>query len=115
MDRELAMSVLNITSLNVCLPRMGALGHGDIVIRQQRSLGFLKRDYRDIVRRLVLGLGRDRGGIEPDTVQEAIDCDATFFVVGPLGVQPQSSGRSQTRRRLELLVVGIDFQEESGQ
>jgi hypothetical protein len=94
MDRELAMGILNIASLNVGLARMRTLGNGDVVIRQERSLGFLEGDNRDIVRRLVLGLGRNRGGIQPDAVQEAIDGDSTFFVVGTLGVEPQSRGGS---------------------
>ncbi len=94
---------------------MRPFGHGDVVVGQQRSLGFLESDDRDVVGRLVLGLGRDGGGVLADRVEEAVDRDPAFLVVGALGVEPLGGGGPQPRRRLELLVVGVDFQEEPGQ
>ena len=89
--------------------------HGDVVVGQQRPLGLFESADRDVVGRLVLGLGRHGGGILADGVEETVDRDSAFLVVRSLGVQPLGGGGPQPRRRLELLVIGVDFQEAPGQ
>ncbi len=114
-DVVLPVGILDVAGLDVRLPRVRALGHGDVVVGQQGPLGFLQGDDRDVVRRLVLGLGRDGRRVLADRVEEAVDRDPAFLVIGPLGVEPLGGGGPQPRRRLELLVVGVDFQEEPGE
>ena len=109
------MCILNVACLDIGLPRMRTLGHGDVVVGQQGSLGFLESDDRDIVGRLELGFGRHGGGILADGVEEAVDRDPAFLVIGTLGFEPLGGGGPEPRRGLELLVVGVHFQEEPGQ
>ncbi len=112
---ELPMSTLDIAGLDVGLPRLRAFGDGDVVVGQQGPLGLFQGDDRDVVSRLVLGLRGDGRGVLADGIEEAVDRDPAFLVIRTLGVEPLGGRGPQPRRRLELLVVGVDFQEEPGE
>ena len=94
---------------------MRPLGHRDVVVGQQGALGFLEDDDRDVVQGLVLRFGRHGLGVLADRVEEPVDRDPAFLVIGPLGVQPLGGRGSQPGSRLELLVIGVDFQEVPGE
>ena len=90
-------------------PRPGPVGHDDPVIGQQRALGLLQGNDRYVISRPVLGLGPDGRRILTDCVQEAVDCDPALRVICPLGIEPGGGGSSESFRRLELLIVGVDL------
>ena len=98
-DRAAAVGVLDVAGLDIGLSRVRAFGHGDVVVGQQGPLGLLEGDDRDVVGRLVLGLGRHRLSVLADGVEEAVDRDPAFLVVGPLGLEPLGRGGSQAARR----------------
>ena len=114
-DRQLAVGVLLVAGLDVRLPRLRAFGHGDVVVGQQRPLGLLERDDRDVVGGLELGLLGHGLGVLADGVEVAVDRDPAFLVERPLGLEPLGGRGPQPGGGLELLVVGVDFQEEPGQ
>ena len=79
-----------------------AYGSRDVVmsvfeVARQRlvALGLFERDYRDVVRRLELGLLRDGVGVLADGVEVAVDRDPAFLVEGPLGFEPLLSHNLQ--------------------
>ena len=109
------MGALDVAGLSVGLARVGAFGDGDVVVREQSSFGFFQGNDRDIVSRLVLGLSRHGGSVLADGVEESVDGDPAFLVIGPLRFEPESGCGPQPRGCLELLVVGVDFQEESSE
>ncbi len=114
-DRELAVRGLLVAGLDVRLPRVRAFGHRDVVVGQQGPLGLLEGDDRDVVARLELGLLGDRAGVLADGVEVAVDRDPAFLVERPLGLEPLGRGGPEPLGGLELLVVGVDFEEEPGQ
>ncbi len=114
-NRGPLVSVLNIACLGVRLAWVRAFGDGDVVVGQKRSLGLLEGHDRDIVSRLVLGLLSHGLSVLADGVEEPVDRDPAFLVISPLGFKPLGGRRPQPGGRLELLVVGVDFEEEPGQ
>src|SRR5436305_584806 len=79
-DRRLPMGRLLVAGLEVGLLGVRALGHGNVVVGEQRSLGLFQGDDRNIVRRLELRLLRHGVGILAHRVEVAVDRDPAFLV-----------------------------------
>ncbi len=91
---------------------MRAFRHGDVVVGEQGPFSLFEGHDRDVVGRLELGLLSDSTGVLADGIQVAVDRDSAFLVERSLGLEPLGRRSSQPGGGLELLEVGVDFEEE---